>query len=141
MERSPESSEESVVATGTRRRNRIRLLDDVVDDATTLVNDVVQKAKDLDRDSRKALRQVASDNGDDRRDRSAWEIDDLKSALDDLTSKVNRLVALRADGRSPFLDDVAEPVRASRDGAKDPAGWPSRSPSLEGEPTAADARS
>jgi hypothetical protein len=28
-------------------------------------------------------------------------MDDLKSALDDLTAKVNRLVALQADARKP----------------------------------------
>ena len=34
-------------------------------------------------------------------DTSAREMDHLKSALDDLTAKVNRLVALQADPRKP----------------------------------------
>ena len=96
-----ESSEESVLTTGRLRRNITRLLEDGGDDAEDLVNGVVARAKDLDRDSREAVRRVVSDNGVDCRDRSAREIDDLKSALDDLTAKVNHLVALRAHGRKP----------------------------------------
>ena len=38
---------------------------------------------------------------DDRSDNTGREIDDLKSALDDLTAKVNRLVAMQADTRKP----------------------------------------
>jgi hypothetical protein len=88
------------VATGKRRRNSItRLLEDVVDDAKDLVDDVVDRAKDVERDGRKAVRRAAKD--DDRGDRSAREIDDLKSALDDLTAKVARLVAMQAENRKP----------------------------------------
>jgi polyhydroxyalkanoate synthesis regulator phasin len=95
-------SEEKVVATGKRRRNSItRLIEDVVDDAKDLVDDVVDRAKDVERDGRKAVRRVASENGDDRNDHSAQEMDHLKSALDDLTAKVNRLVALQAEARKP----------------------------------------
>jgi DNA-binding ferritin-like protein len=86
-----------VVATGKRRRNSItRLIEEVADDAKDLVDDVVDRATDVERDSRKAVRRAVSH---DRPDRSAREIDDLKSALDDLTAKVNRLVALQAEGR------------------------------------------
>jgi polyhydroxyalkanoate synthesis regulator phasin len=85
------------VATGKRRRNSItRLIEDVVDDAKDLVDDVVDRAKDTERDSRKAVRRaVKDDNG--RNGESTEEMDDLKSALDDLTAKVNRLVALQAE--------------------------------------------
>jgi hypothetical protein len=84
------------VATGKRRRNSItRLLEDVVDDAKDLVDDVVDRAKDVERDGRKTVRRAVKD--DDRRDNS--EIDNLKSALDDLTAKVNRLVAMQAEAR------------------------------------------
>jgi polyhydroxyalkanoate synthesis regulator phasin len=88
------------VATGKRRRNSItRLIEDVVDDAKDLVDDVVDRAKDVERDGRKAVRRVAKD--DDRSDHSAREMDDLKSALDDLTAKVNRLVAMQSEPRKP----------------------------------------
>jgi polyhydroxyalkanoate synthesis regulator phasin len=91
----------TAVATGKRRRNSItRLIEDVVDDAKDLVDDVVDRAKDAERDGRKAVRRVVKDD-DDRGDHSAGEMDDLKSALDDLTAKVNRLVALQADARKP----------------------------------------
>ena len=87
------------MATGKRRRNSLtRLIEDVVDDAKDLVDDVVDRAKDVEHDGRKAVRRVVNDNGSDQ---SASEMDDLKSALDDLTAKVNRLAALQAEGRKP----------------------------------------
>ena len=90
------------MATGKRRRNSItRLIEDVVDDAKDLVDDVVDRAKDVEHDGRRAVRRTVSDNGDKRSDHSAQEMDDLKSALDDLTAKVNRLVALQSESRKP----------------------------------------
>jgi hypothetical protein len=88
------------VATKRRRNSITRLLEDVVDDAKDLVDDVVDRAKDVERDGRKAVRRAVkdSDNGD-HKDQSAQEMDDLKSALDDLTAKVNRLVAMQAESR------------------------------------------
>jgi hypothetical protein len=89
------------VATSKRRRNSItRLIEDVVDDTKDLVDDVVDRAKDVERDGRRAVRRAVRDNGDgDGRSGKGREreMDDLKSALDDLTAKVNRLVALQAD--------------------------------------------
>ncbi len=88
------------MATGKRRRNSItRLIEDVVDDAKDLVDDVVDRAKDVERDGRRAVRRAAKD--DDRRNRSGREreMDDLKSALDDLTAKVERLAAMQAEAR------------------------------------------
>jgi polyhydroxyalkanoate synthesis regulator phasin len=90
------------VATAKRRRNSItRLIEDVVDDTKDLVDDVVDRAKDVERNGRKVVRRAVKD--DDRNNDSARqrEMDDLKSALDDLTAKVNRLVALQAEGRKP----------------------------------------
>jgi polyhydroxyalkanoate synthesis regulator phasin len=92
------------VATGKRRRNSItRLLEDVVDDAKDLVDDVVDRAKDVERDGRKAVRRAARDNGAGPSDHTGREreMDDLKSALDDLTAKVERLVAQQAQARKP----------------------------------------
>ena len=89
------------MATAKRRRNSItRLIEDVVDDAKDLVDDVVDRAKDVERDGRKAVRRAVKD--DDRRNgngQSTQELDDLKSALDDLTAKVNRLVAMQSEAR------------------------------------------
>jgi gas vesicle protein len=85
------------VATKRRRNSITRLIEDVVDDAKDLVDDVVDRAKDVERDGRKAVRRAVKD--DDRRDESSREIEDLKSALDDLTAKVNRLVAMQAEAR------------------------------------------
>ncbi|MEW6471341.1 MAG: hypothetical protein AB1679_03635 [Actinomycetota bacterium] len=85
------------MATKRRRNSITRLIEDVVDDAKDLVDDVVDRAKDVERDGRKAVRRAVKD--DDRRDESSREIEDLKSALDDLTAKVNRLVAMQAEAR------------------------------------------
>jgi len=93
------------VATAKRRRNSItRLIEDVVDDTKDLVDDVVDRAKDVERDGRKAVRRAVSDDRDDGRNgdgRDDREMDDLKSAIDDLTAKVERLVALQTEARKP----------------------------------------
>lgn len=87
------------MATGKRRRNSItRLIEDVVDDTKDLVDDVVDRAKDVERDGRRAARRAVKD---DRRNNPVREreMDDLKSALDDLTAKVERLAAIQAEAR------------------------------------------
>jgi polyhydroxyalkanoate synthesis regulator phasin len=85
-----------------RRRNPItRLVEDIVDDTKDLVDDVIDRAKDVEHDSRKAVRKAVDDNGDTRDDRSAREMADLKSAIDDLTAKVARLASLQSDARKP----------------------------------------
>lgn len=71
-----------------RRKNTLTsLLGDVIDDAKGLVDDVQSEA-------RRAIRRVLDE--DDRGDTSDREIDSLKSAIDDLTVKVNRLAELQA---------------------------------------------
>jgi polyhydroxyalkanoate synthesis regulator phasin len=81
-----------------RRRNPVtRLIEDIVDDTKDLVDDVIDRAKDAEHDTRKAARKAV--DGDHRDDRSAREMDDLKSAIDDLTAKVARLAALQSDAR------------------------------------------
>lgn len=84
------------MATKRRRNSITRLIEDVVDDAKDLVDDVVDRAKDVEKDGRKAVRRaVKDDNGKG----DSGEMDDLKSALDDLTAKVERLVAMQAEAR------------------------------------------
>ena len=89
------------MATKKRRNSITRLIEDVVDDAKDLVDDVVDRAKDVEKDGRKAVRRVVKD--DDSRNGngngSTPEMDDLKTALDDLTAKVNRLVAMQSEAR------------------------------------------
>ena len=89
------------MATKRRRNSITRLIEDVVDDAKDLVDDVVDRAKDVEKDGRKAVRRVVKDdagrNGNGHS--STAEMDDLKTALDDLTAKVNRLVAMQSEAR------------------------------------------
>ena len=76
-----------------RKRNTLtRFVEDLVDDTKGLVDDTLDRAKDLERDGRKAVRRAV--DGDDK---TATEMDSLKSAIDDLTAKVNRLAALQAE--------------------------------------------
>jgi hypothetical protein len=78
-----------------RRRNTLtRFAEDIVDDTRDLVDDVVDRAKDVERDARKEARRAVE--GDAASDRWGHELEDLKSAIDDLAAKVNRLVALQA---------------------------------------------
>lgn len=84
---------------GRRRKNPVtRIIKDVVDDTKDLVDDVIDRAKDVEGDIRKGTRDFVDD---DRRDRTAREMDSLKSALDDLTAKVTRLAALQGDANKP----------------------------------------
>ena len=91
------------MATKRRRNSITRLVEDVVDEAKELVDDVVDRAKDVERDGRKTVRRAVRDRDDDDRSRKdsgrETELDELKSALDDLTAKVNRLVAMQAEAR------------------------------------------
>jgi polyhydroxyalkanoate synthesis regulator phasin len=77
---------------GKRTRNPLsRLVEDFVDDAKDLVDDTLDRAKDLERDSRRAVRRAVDG------DKKTQEMDELKSAIDELTAKVNRLAELQAD--------------------------------------------
>ena len=86
------------MATKKRRNSITRLIEDVVDDAKDLVDDVVDRAKDVEKDGRKAVRRAVKDDGRNGNGTTP-EMDDLKTALDDLTAKVNRLVAMQSEAR------------------------------------------
>ena len=87
------------MATKKRRNSITRLIEDVVDDAKDLVDDVVDRAKDVEKDGRKAVRRVVKDDHGRNGNGTTPEMDDLKTALDDLTAKVNRLVAMQSEAR------------------------------------------
>ena len=86
------------MATKKRRNSITRLIEDVVDDAKDLVDDVVDRAKDVEKDGRKAVRRAVKDDSRNGNGTTP-EMDDLKTALDDLTAKVNRLVAMQSEAR------------------------------------------
>ena len=86
---------------GKRRRTSVtRFLEDVIDDTKDLVDDVLDRTKDVESDARRAVRKAVDDD-DEPEDKSTAEIDSLKSAIDDLTAKVNRLVARQAEAQTP----------------------------------------
>jgi methyl-accepting chemotaxis protein len=98
---------------GKRRRNTLtRLVEDVLDDTKDLVDDVLDRTKDVEADARKSVRRALDEDGDDREDKSAREIDSLKSAIDDLTAKVTRLAELQAE-TARLQAEAAEAARKS----------------------------
>jgi len=84
-----------------KRRTRgslSNLLGEVADDTKGLVDDALDRAGDLEQDLRRALgRAVSGSDRNDARPASASELESLRSALDDLTAKVERLAALQED--------------------------------------------
>lgn len=70
------------------------LLGDVLDDTKDLVDDAIDRARDLEGDARRTARRVVDSRGRSLEDD---EVDSLKSALDDLTAKVQRLADLQAE--------------------------------------------
>jgi len=84
-----------------KRPNSIgNLLGDVLDDTKDLVDDLVDRAKDAEGDLRRTARRVVDSRGRSLDDSDAGSGDDdfdsLRTALDDLTAKVNRLADLQA---------------------------------------------
>jgi polyhydroxyalkanoate synthesis regulator phasin len=85
-----------------RRTSVTRLIGDLVDDTKDLVDDLVDRAQDVEEDARRTARRAIDDDVDERAPKKSSdgrdeEIDNLKSALDDLTAKVNKLVQLQLD--------------------------------------------
>ena len=83
-----------------RRRTGItEVLGDVIDDTKELVDDALDRAADLERDTGRGVRHLLGGENSRGAAAEADELDSLKAALDDLAAKVDRLARLRgADG-------------------------------------------
>ena len=83
------------MATRSRRgRNSVtKFLQDIIDDSTELVDDLIERAEDVESHAHDAIRDIADD--DDEQTPSSEELQDLKAALADLTSKVEKLADVK----------------------------------------------
>ena len=88
---------------GSSRKRRSPLgsfLEDIIDDAKDLTDDLVDRVKDVEHSGRKVVRKAVGDdddknstngNGSADRSRTSGELDDLKASIAQLTAMVNEL--------------------------------------------------
>jgi polyhydroxyalkanoate synthesis regulator phasin len=78
------------MATTTRRKNTVtKFLQDIIDDSKELVDDMIDRARDVEDHARDAVKDVVDD--DDNETPSGSELSELKAALAELTTKVDKL--------------------------------------------------
>jgi polyhydroxyalkanoate synthesis regulator phasin len=81
---------------GSRRRSNTftRFLEDIVDDTKGLVDDLIDRAKDVEGDVRDSVTDlVDDDDADDKHD--ADEAAALRKQLDELRAKIDQLTAMQ----------------------------------------------
>ena len=80
---------------GARRKNTLTtFLSDVIDDSKALVDDLIDRAQDLETKTRDAATSALSDESSDAP--SADEVATLRLALVELTAKIDQLAAVKA---------------------------------------------
>jgi hypothetical protein len=78
-----------------RRKNSItKFLEDIIDDSKELVDDMIDRARDVEDHAKDAVKDVVDD--DDNETPSSDELKDLQKALADLSSKVEKLAAVKS---------------------------------------------
>jgi polyhydroxyalkanoate synthesis regulator phasin len=78
---------------GKRRSNTLtRFLEDIVDDTKTFVDDLIDRAKDVEENAKDSVVDVVDDD-DDKADAAT-----LQKTLEQLRAKVNELEALQKSG-------------------------------------------
>jgi polyhydroxyalkanoate synthesis regulator phasin len=76
-----------------RRKNSItKFLQDVIDDSKELVDDLIDRATEVEEHAHDAVRDIA----DDEDTPSGDELAELKAALAELTGKVEKLAAVKS---------------------------------------------
>jgi hypothetical protein len=82
----------------TKRTNTFaRFIEDIVDDTKGFVDDVLDRAKDLEADVRHAVTEVVDDDGE-KISAPDRDVAGLQAALADLTAQVNQLADLQLAG-------------------------------------------
>jgi hypothetical protein len=81
------------LATKRRKNSVTKFLQDIIDDSKELVDDLIERAEDVEENVHDAVRDVVDDDADDSP--SADELAELKAALADLTSKVDKLASVK----------------------------------------------
>jgi polyhydroxyalkanoate synthesis regulator phasin len=89
---------ESPMATTTKRRKNsvTKFLQDVIDDSKELVDDLIDRARDVEEHTHDAVRDVVDDEDEDTTPPSSEELAELKSAIAALSKKVDKLAAVTA---------------------------------------------
>jgi methyl-accepting chemotaxis protein len=82
------------MATKRRKNSITKFLQDVIDDSKELVDDLIERAEDVESSVHDTVRDVVDDDDDDGSP-SADELAELKTALADLTSKVEKLASVK----------------------------------------------
>ena len=83
------------MASTRRRSNSVtKFLQDIIDDSKELVDDMIDRARDVEEHARDAVSDVVDDDDDDTP--SSDELQELRAALADLTSKVEKLATVKA---------------------------------------------
>ena len=82
-----------------QRRGIIKFLGNIVDDTKDVVDDMLDRARDVERDLRSTARK-ALDTDDEDDEEPAADIASLQAALAELSAKVDQLAALRTAGDS-----------------------------------------
>ena len=78
------------MATTTRRKNSVtKFIQDIVDDSKELVDDMIDRARSVEDHARDAVQDVVDYEDDETP--SGTELAELKAALAELTSKVEKL--------------------------------------------------
>jgi polyhydroxyalkanoate synthesis regulator phasin len=84
------------VAKTKRRKNSVtKFLQDIIDDSKDLVDDLIERAEDVEENVHDTVRDVVDDDDDDDRSPSNDELQQLRAALADLTSKVEKLADVK----------------------------------------------
>jgi polyhydroxyalkanoate synthesis regulator phasin len=82
------------VATTKRRKNSVtKFLQDIIDDSKELVDDMIERAEDVESHAHDAVRDVVDD--DDNDTPSSDELTELRAALADLTNKIDKLASVK----------------------------------------------
>jgi len=87
----------------SKRKNTFtRFIEDIVDDTKDFVDDILDRAKDLENDARDAVKDVVDDDEPaGKHGPSSPGVDELHTALAELTAKVNQLAALQLAAAAP----------------------------------------
>jgi methyl-accepting chemotaxis protein len=81
------------VATKRRKNSVTKFLQDIIDDSKELVDDLIERAEDVEGSVHDTVRDAVDDDHDESP--SADELAELKTALADLTSKVEKLASVK----------------------------------------------
>jgi polyhydroxyalkanoate synthesis regulator phasin len=81
------------MATKRRKNSITKFLQDVIDDSKELVDDLIERAEDVESNAHDAVRDIVDEDDETP---SGDELAELKAALADLTSKVEKLATVKS---------------------------------------------